>query len=144
MRSPDQLTDAFRAQGLKMTPQRQAIFRALHEAVDHPTAESVYARVSAEMPSLSLRTVYQTLNDLSAMGEIAALDLGTGSTRFDPTAGEHHHLVCTSCGAVRDLFLGEVGVEVPPTETGGYVVGRPEITWRGLCPSCQTQQPKGH
>ena len=61
----------------------------------HPTAESVHAAARAEMETISLKTVYQTLNELAAMGEIAALDLGTGMTRFDPNVeGVHHHLVC--------------------------------------------------
>jgi Fe2+ or Zn2+ uptake regulation protein len=137
VRTPAELTEVFRASGLKITPQRQAVFRALHRATDHPTAEVVYARVCDEMPSISLRTVYQVLNDLAAMGEVAAIDLGTGATRFDPTASEHHHLVCTSCGEVRDLFLADTGVEVPSEQAAGYVVGTPEITWRGLCPACQ-------
>lgn len=136
MRSPEELTAAFRRRGLKITPQRQAVFRVLHDASDHPSAEAVHAAVTVEMPSVSLRTVYQVLNDLTSMGELAALDLGTGSTRFDPTAGDHHHLVCTSCGSVRDLFLDDVSVEVPSDQAAGYVVGRPEITFRGLCPAC--------
>jgi Fe2+ or Zn2+ uptake regulation protein len=136
VRSPEELTVAFRASGLKVTPQRQAVFRALHEATDHPTAEAVYARVSGEMPAISLRTVYQVLNDLAAMGEVVALDLGTGATRFDPTPDEHHHVVCTACGAVRDLFLGDLDIDLP-AEAAGFAVGSPEITWRGLCPECQ-------
>jgi Fe2+ or Zn2+ uptake regulation protein len=137
VRSPEELTEVFRANGLKITPQRQAVFRALHRATDHPTAEVVYARVCEEVPSISLRTVYQVLNDLTAMGEVSSLDLGTGATRFDPTSDEHHHLVCTSCGEVRDLFLGGVAVDVPEDQVDGFAVGAPEITWRGLCPACQ-------
>lgn len=136
MRSPDELTLAFRANGLKITPQRQAVFRVLHQSQEHPTAEAVHAAVVADMPSVSLRTVYQVLNDLTAMGELAALDLGTGSTRFDPTHEDHHHLVCTRCGAVRDVFLDAFDVEVPEAQAAGYRLGRPEITFRGLCPTC--------
>jgi Fe2+ or Zn2+ uptake regulation protein len=142
MRTPEELTAAFRANGLKITPQRQAVFRVLHGARTHPTAEAVHAAVVAEMPSVSLRTVYQVLNDLTAMGELAALDLGTGSTRFDPTADEHHHLVCTRCGAVRDVFLDDVAVEVPAAQAGGFRLGRPEITFRGLCPDCLNHHPR--
>ena len=140
MRTPEELTEAFRANGLKITPQRQAVFRALHRADDHPTAEVVYARVCDEVPSISLRTVYQVLNDLAAMGEVSMLDIGSGATHFDPTPSEHHHLVCSSCGEVRDLFLDDVPVVVPPEQAGGFVVGTPEITWRGLCPACQATQ----
>ena len=142
MRTPAELTEVFRANGLKITPQRQAVFRALHRATDHPTAESVYARVCDEVPSISLRTVYQVLNDLVAMGEVSTLDLGTGATRFDPTPSDHHHLVCSSCGEVRDLFLSTVRVHVPDDQSAGFVVGRAEITWRGLCPACQQSQQR--
>ena len=103
VRSPAELTEAFRARGLKITPQRQCIFRILHGNATHPTAEVVYGAAVAEMPSISLRTVYQTLNDLAAMGELQHLDVGTGSHRFDPNLDDHHHLVCEGCGAVRDV-----------------------------------------
>ena len=77
--TPDQLTGLFRARGLTVTPQRQCIFRALNETRQHPTAEAVYEEVRQEMPTISLRTVYQTLNDLTAMGELGQLDVGLGS-----------------------------------------------------------------
>ena len=67
-----------------MTAQRQCIFRVLQGDVTHPTAESVYAVARGEMETISFKTVYQTLNELADLGEIAALDLGTGTTRFDP------------------------------------------------------------
>jgi len=137
MHPPDELTAMFRTRGLKITPQRQAVFRALHRSDGHPSAEAVHAAVSTEMPSVSLRTVYQVLHDLTSMGELAALDLGTGSTRFDPTTAEHHHVVCTRCGAIRDIYLRAVDIEVPPEQAGGFTVaGRPEITFRGLCARC--------
>src|SRR3954466_3207662 len=84
MKTPAELTELFRARGLKITPQRQAIFHVLHGEQTNPTAESVYETVARSMPAISLRTVYQTLNDLASMGEVQNLDLGTGSARFDP------------------------------------------------------------
>ena len=135
MRSPDALTDLFRGQGLKVTPQRQCIFRALHGNDRHPTAESIYDVVSAEMPTISLRTVYQTLNDLAAMGEINSIDLGTGSTRFDPNLDDHHHLVCDSCGTVVDVDVpaSDLGLPAP---SHGFSVSRTEIVFRGRCARC--------
>jgi Fe2+ or Zn2+ uptake regulation protein len=137
VQSVEALTQQFRARGLKVTPQRQSIFRALSSASDHPTAESVYAAVSAEMPTISLRTVYQTLNDLAAMGELSALDVGTGSTRFDPNLEPHHHLVCDVCGRVDDLHADFPGVAVPRRpETRGFEVTATEIVFRGRCATC--------
>jgi len=134
VRSPDELTVAFRCRGLKITPQRVAIFRALHDNHRHPTAESVYAAVAAEMPSISLRTVYQTLNDLAEMGEIQSLDLGTGAARFDPNVDDHHHLVCDRCGAITDTQV-DVSHLTPP-DLGGFRVARAQVIFHGRCPRC--------
>jgi Fe2+ or Zn2+ uptake regulation protein len=136
VRSPEELTRVFRAQGLKITPQRQSIFRALHESTVHPTAEAVYDAVRTEMPSISLRTVYQTLNDLAAMGEIHAIDLGTGSARFDPTIDPHHHLVCDGCGRVQDVEVELPGVTAPDAAAFGFTVRATEVVFRGLCRDC--------
>ena len=136
MKTVDELTELFRAQGLKMTPQRQSIFRALESSMVHPTAESVYAEVRTEMPTISLRTVYQTLNDLAAMGELQALDLGTGSTRFDPNLEPHHHLVCEVCGRVDDLYAEFPDVALPSRNPFGFQATSTEIVFRGRCADC--------
>ncbi len=137
MRSPEELSALFKAQGLKVTPQRQCIFRVLHGNDAHPTAESVFGAAVAEMPGMALKTVYQTLHDLAEMGEIADLDLGTGSIRFDPnTAAPHHHLVCRHCGKVRDLHVDFGSLSVPETDRQGFSVGSAEIVFRGVCEQC--------
>jgi Fe2+ or Zn2+ uptake regulation protein len=136
VKTPDQLTDLFRARGLKVTPQRQCIFRALHGSTVHPTAEAVHATVVAEMPTVSLKTVYQTLNDLAAMGELVSIDVGTGSTRFDPTLDPHHHLVCEGCGRIHDLHADFGEVAVPAGADMGFTVTATEIVFRGLCGTC--------
>lgn len=136
MRSPEELTQIFRARGLKITPQRQTIFRVLHDSTVHPTAEAVFDTVRSEMPAISLRTVYQTLNDLAAMGEIQAIDLGTGSARFDPHTGPHHHLVCDVCGRVQDVEAEFPGVTVPDAAAFGFTVDATEIVFRGRCRDC--------
>lgn len=139
MRATDELTDLFRANGRKVTAQRQCIFRVLQGDVTHPTAELVYDRARAEMETISLKTVYQTLHELAELGEIAVLDVGTGSARFDPNVEEgHHHLVCTSCGKVRDLSVSFDGLLVPPDGDQGYQVTSAEVVFRGLCQACRT------
>jgi Fe2+ or Zn2+ uptake regulation protein len=138
MKSPDELTDLFRVNGRKVTAQRQCIFRALQGNVAHPSAETVYEAVRSEMETISLKTVYQTLNELAELGEIMALDLGTGAIRFDPNVEDpHHHLVCRACGKVRDLHVEFDGLEVPPTAAEGYAVSSAEVVFRGLCEDCR-------
>jgi Fe2+ or Zn2+ uptake regulation protein len=137
MRAPAELTAMFRARGLKVTPQRLCIFGVLHANEAHPTAEAVYEAASAQMPTISLKTVYQTLNDLADMGEISMLDVGTGERRFDPNVeSAHHHLVCERCGKVRDLHAEFGRLVVPEAERQGFTVGNAEIVFRGTCADC--------
>ena len=135
MKSPAELTELFRTQGLKVTPQRQCIFRALHGNDQHPTAEAIHERVTAEMPTVSLRTVYQTLHDLADMGELVELDLGTGSGRFDPNLEPHQHLVCDECGRVFDVVV-DVSTIGKPRLAHGFRVERTEVVFRGRCRAC--------
>jgi Fur family transcriptional regulator, stress-responsive regulator len=138
VRNPDELTQRFRERGLKVTPQRQAVFRALYDNHTHPTAESVYAKVSEHRPPISLRPVYQTLNDLADMGEILHLELGTGSARFDANVEDphHHHLVCDGCGMVRDVSADVGSIRVHDGLPPGFRVSGTDIVVRGRCEAC--------
>jgi Fe2+ or Zn2+ uptake regulation protein len=81
--------------------------------------------------------VYQTLNDLAAMGEITLIDLGTGSTRFDPNLDDHDHLVCDRCGAVHDIDPATPPEPLPAAAAElGFQVRRTDIVFRGLCARC--------
>ncbi len=137
MKTSDQLTELFRERGLRVTPQRQAIFRLLHGAETHPTVEALYERAHAEMPTMSLRTVYQTVHDLDALGEVHLLDLGTGAVRVDPNVEHpHHHLVCTSCGRVRDLPVEFDGLRLPGRYRRDFTVDDVQVIFRGRCDDC--------
>ncbi len=84
MQTSDELTTLFRDRGLRVAPQRQAIFRLLHGNDRHPTVDALHEAARLEMPTISLKTVYQTVHDLEALGQVSLLDLGTGSVRVDP------------------------------------------------------------
>ncbi len=110
----------------------------MEDNVSHPSAEAVYEAVRAGMETISLKTVYQTLYELAELGEIAALNLGTGTVRFDPNVeAAHHHLVCRACGKVRDLNVRYTDLAVPEGEGQGYEVSTAVVVFRGLCDDCQ-------
>lgn len=133
----DELTERFRAEGLRVTPQRQVIFRLLQGNDEHPTVEALYESACSEMPTISLKTVYQTVHDLEAMGEVTLLDLGTGSVRVDPNVGvRHHHLICTRCNKVRDVVVDIGKLNVPAKARQGFHVDDVEVHFRGVCDEC--------
>jgi Fe2+ or Zn2+ uptake regulation protein len=143
VKSPAELTDLFRARGLRVTAQRQCIFRLLEGNAAHPTAEWVYQRARAEQPTMSLKTVYDTLHELAEMGEIQMLDLGTGSARFDPNVGEHQHLVCQRCGRTRDIVVDARAVESLAPRPEDFTIANVEIVFRGLCAECSAKAGTG-
>jgi Fe2+ or Zn2+ uptake regulation protein len=137
MKGSDELTALFREQGFRVTPQRQAIFRLLQGNDTHPTVESLFERARAEMPTISLKTVYQTVHDLEALHELQVLDLGTGSLRVDPNVeDDHHHLVCTACGRVRDVPVEVAGLRVPSRYRRGFTIDDVQVIFRGRCEQC--------
>jgi Fe2+ or Zn2+ uptake regulation protein len=137
VKPPAEMVELFRRRGLKVTPQRECIFEVLWRANAHPSAEAVFAEARTGMPTMSLKTVYQTLHDLAQMGELVQLDLGTGSSRFDPNVNAHHHMVCNTCGKVRDVHADYSTIRVPPGEAGGFTIGSAEVVFRGLCDECR-------
>ena len=137
MKTVDELTILFRERGLRVTPQRQAIFRLLHGNGEHPTVEALYELAATEMPTISLKTVYQTVHDLEALGELRVLDLGTGAVRVDPNVdGDHHHMVCSECGRVRDVPLTHGDVRLPNRFRRDFSVDAVEVIFRGRCAQC--------
>lgn len=135
----DEIADELRRAGLKLTPQRLAIVRALVGDDTHPTAQEIFDRLRGDFPGMSFATVYNTLSALASIGRVRALSLG-GATRFDPNVGAHHHAICDRCGAVRDVPLarGEASRVAKQTVLeDGFHVDRVERLYRGTCAECR-------
>lgn len=135
----DALLDRLRRRGWRITPQRRAVVGALDGRHVHRTAEQIHVAARSVVPEVSLATVYNTLNELVAMGEISELHVGDGSTRYDPKVGpDHHHLICTGCGVAYDVDpVGIEGLLLPVEQHHGMRIDAVEVTFRGLCPDCR-------
>src|ERR1035441_10518569 len=95
--------DRCRAAGLALTHQREVIYRAVCAMRNHPAPEAIYERVKAEIPSISLGTVYKNLKTFLDTGLLREVSPMHGSLRVDANTEDHHHLVCTECRTVIDL-----------------------------------------
>lgn len=136
----NRLDETLADKGLRMTRQRQLVYDVLMASRDHPTAEEVYRRVRREMPTISLATVYNCLEKLVECGLIRQVNRDRDSSRFCGNLKEHGHFYCDKCGAVHDIDLADRTLaQLAPSRTAGYQVNHFDITFRGLCPDCRTQ-----
>lgn len=97
------IIEAFRKKGYKATPQRIAICRLALRTRGHPSAQAIYQQVRAVFPTVSLATVYKTLQTLGELGLIQQLNFPQSQARFDSYMNPHINLVCTQCGNIQDL-----------------------------------------
>jgi Fur family peroxide stress response transcriptional regulator len=94
---------ALRKKSYKATPQRIAICRFALNSRDHPTAQQVYDQVKKIHPTVSLATVYKTLEMLKSLDLIQEINLPQGQARFDSYMKPHINLICLQCGKIVDL-----------------------------------------
>jgi len=132
------LLERLREREWRITPQRRVIAQALEGEHVHLTAEEVLGIARGRLPEVSLATVYNTLNEMVAMGEVQQVDAGPGPTRYDPNVQlPHHHLVCLRCGELRDVYPGgEESLDLPQSQRFSYQVVSREVLFQGYCPRC--------
>lgn len=135
------MLDRLREVGLKVTPQRLAIVRALAADVSHPTAQELFDRLAPALPTMSFATVYNTLGALVAAGLCAPKCFGPGPVRFDPNTAPHHHAICDRCGSVSDVAWPREPELYPDTSQDhvlGFDVRAVERIYRGVCAACRS------
>ncbi len=133
------LLQALRDAGLRLTPQRRAICRYLAHTDTHPTAQQIFAAVKPEFPSLSLATVYNTLDALVRLGAVHALGgAGDGAIHYDADLRPHVNLACLQCHRMVDLPCEAVAdLNRRVTAESGYRILGARLVYYGLCPDCQ-------
>ncbi len=122
---------------LNYSRQREAIIHFLSGRKDHPTAEVIYGELKKDMPNLSLGTVYRNLNLLSNMGRIKKFSALDGSEHFDGNTKPHQHLICTVCGCVDDIDIGDTSfLDGQAAKSYGSTIDTHEIFFYGKCRRC--------
>ena len=129
---------ACRSQGVKATHQRIEIYREVASSEAHPDVNTIYQQVKKRIPSIALDTVYRNLKFLSDRGLIKVMGLSQERLRFDANLKEHHHFVCTQCGAIHDFASDSLSKLVVPKEArrlGRAISVQVEV--KGVCEKCQ-------
>jgi Fe2+ or Zn2+ uptake regulation protein len=97
------LTAKLRERGYRVTPQRLVTYRVLCQLSGHVTGEELLAAANLHLPNVALATIYTILALLVDLGLVRRIATGGGTAIYDAMTEPHHHLICTSCGAIADL-----------------------------------------
>ena len=137
------LIGSLREKGLKITPQRLAIFRILKDNKSHPCAEEIYLKVRKEFPTISLATIYQTLDTLENIGGIRVLRFDKKKTRYDADLSPHHHLICVKCKKIIDLqYDFSKTLKLPRSMNNRFQVDEFKVLFYGVCEECKKKTKK--
>jgi Fe2+ or Zn2+ uptake regulation protein len=134
-----ELGTALRAAGLRVTPGRLAVLEAL---CAHPHSNAETLRV-ASAAGLSIQSVHNVLADLTAARMIRRIEPAGSAALYERRIGDnHHHVVCTTCGAVADVDCAHGSAPcLTPNDTSGFAIATAEVTFWGLCATCQESVP---
>lgn len=138
--SPEAFRQLCGQHGLAVTHQRQVIYQALMAMHDHPSPEAVYERVRADIPSISLATVYKTIHTFLAAGLVQEVSIHHGTLRIEANSEPHYHLICSECRSVTDLDPAEVApIELRGAPPEGFEVRKFALDVIGLCAACRAK-----
>lgn len=127
-----------RNKGLKVTPQRIAIYTILMGTKTHPSAETIYKSLEATNPTMSLATIYKTLDSFENANLVQELNVGEGCCRYDAEVKSHPHIVCTTCGEVFDLDIpGLDNIREKISDKTDFNIHNEQLFFYGECPTCQ-------
>lgn len=135
---PTALDQELRDAGLRVTSGRVALLESLND-LPHSDAETLFQSLKEQLPGLSVQSVHNILGDLTTAGIIRRIQPAGSPARYERRTGDnHHHIVCTGCGAISDVdcVVGEAPCLVP-SHTHGFAVQQAEVTFWGLCAECQ-------
>ncbi len=135
------IPEMLRSKGLKVTPQRIAILSMLMNTKSHPTAEAIFKALEPTNPTMSLATVYKTLDSFTAAGIIQQLSIDGDSLHYDYITEFHPHVICKKCGSIHDVdidFSPELDSIANKIKTkSSYEVDKEQLFFYGLCEECR-------
>ena len=135
--------DDLRDRGLRPTPGRLAVLRAVAEHGDHPDVATITDTVRAELGSASGQAVYDTLSALTGAGLLRRIEPPGSPTRYEARVGDnHHHLICRGCRRIADVDCAAGGAPcLHPADGHGFAIDEAEVVFWGLCDACRDAQP---
>jgi len=92
----------------RITPQREAVYNALLNDKNHPSAEEIHKGIIDKFPNLSLATVYQILNMFENELSLVKSIIVDNTKHYEIDSQFHVHLICPECNQIRDIYSEKI------------------------------------
>jgi Fur family peroxide stress response transcriptional regulator len=127
-----------RRAGLRVTPQRAAVYEQILGSKEHPSASMVFEQVRRQFPEISLDTVNKTLKTIAELGLARTIPSSGGAKRFDSDLACHHHFQCVKCGKIVDFGCSAFeNVKLPREILEEFTVITKTLYVQGICKKCR-------
>ena len=134
------------AHGHRDSGARRAVVELLGRQHCCLTAQEIFDQLRSDGRRVGIASVYRTLEQLTRDGYVQRIDIGAGTSRFEPVHADgrhHHHLVCDDCGKVEAFADDELERALRKVERRtGYSVAGHDVVLRGACDDCTTASPR--
>ncbi|ADL44267.1 Fur family transcriptional regulator [Micromonospora aurantiaca (nom. illeg.)] len=133
--------ELLRSRGLRVTRPRLAVLDVL-SAGGHLEVDEITRRVRRRIDSVSTQAVYDVLGALSRAGLSRRIEPAGSPARYEARVGDnHHHVVCRGCGEIADVDCAVGSAPcLDPNVAHGFELDEAEVTFWGLCPTCQSRR----
>ena len=137
----EQLIAKLREGEYRLTPQRVELIRLIAASEGHPSASRLYNQIKVQFPTMSLATVYKTLDLLKELGEVLEIGLRDDSHYDGNKPYPHPHLICTKCQKIMDgeLDTAVKNIVQEVEQNFGFKILRHQLDFYGVCPDCQNK-----
>jgi len=134
------LTHQLKSKGIRPSYQRVKVLEYLHQKGGHPTVDEIFRALSADIPSLSKVTIYNTLRTFEEAGLLRVVDIDDAEKRYDITLNNHGHFQCEVCDTIYNF---QVNIDQVPIEgLSKFEITQKNVYFKGLCPNCLKQTTK--
>lgn len=90
--------------------------------------------------AVSRASVYRILEQLTALGLVSRIEVGSGTARYEavrPGSGHHHHLICDVCGTLTPFTDEALERTIRQlSERVAMDVSEHEVVLHGACADC--------
>jgi Fe2+ or Zn2+ uptake regulation protein len=134
------ITEKLKSKAIRPSYQRIKVLEYLYRMGGHPTVDEIFRALSAEIPSLSKVTIYNTLHTLVEARLVQIVDIDETEKHFDITLTNHGHFQCEACGLI---FNFQINIDQLPTDgLSQFEITQKNIYFKGLCPNCLSQSKR--